>query len=292
MTRNSLLKLLLIPVIMLLVSGARPQKVPTENALITGIDHIPIVVRNLDSAAAIYKQLGFALKPGRLHANGIRNQHVKFKNGTELELITAPQALDTLSTEYYNSLKEGEGPVYFGLYSTNIPGIAQQLDGYTNYQNRGFITFPASNTFHNLFFGGRQIAATDKPEHFAHRNSATSLVAVWLATDHITQFLDLFKRLGIATSQQRIYSPLSTQYASIAKLKEGEVILLPASNQLTRNHPVIGATVKIENIEALKTTLKQAGIKILAVIKGAGNTQSLFLPPEITHGIWLEFRQF
>lgn len=158
-----LLILSFIPGTVMLFAGTRARNVPEVNPLISGIDHIPIVVRNLDSAANFYQQLGFALKPGRFHANGIRNQHVKFKNETELELISVSQAVDTLSTEYYNSLKEGEGPRFFGLFSTDIIGIAKQLDGYTNYENhKTWITFPPSDPFHLLFFGGRQAAFTDQ----------------------------------------------------------------------------------------------------------------------------------
>ena len=40
-----------------------------------GIDHVPIAVNDLEQAAAAYRRLGFVLKPGRPHANGIRNLH-------------------------------------------------------------------------------------------------------------------------------------------------------------------------------------------------------------------------
>src|SRR5206468_6529298 len=71
--------------------AARPRP------LVTGIDHIPIAVRDLDAAAAQYRRLGFTLKPGTPHANGVRNEHAKFADGTELELITAPAATDALA---------------------------------------------------------------------------------------------------------------------------------------------------------------------------------------------------
>jgi hypothetical protein len=41
-----------------------------------GLDHIPVVVSDLERSGATFRRLGFALKPGRHHANGIRNTHV------------------------------------------------------------------------------------------------------------------------------------------------------------------------------------------------------------------------
>jgi hypothetical protein len=45
------------------------------DAVVTGLDHIPIAVNDLDAAAARYREPGFTLKPGVRHDNGIRNQH-------------------------------------------------------------------------------------------------------------------------------------------------------------------------------------------------------------------------
>jgi catechol 2,3-dioxygenase-like lactoylglutathione lyase family enzyme len=74
-----------IPVALVSVIGAAGNQPP----LLAGLDHIPIAVRDLEQASRRYQALGFSLKPGRVRANGIRNQHVKFPDGTELELITA-----------------------------------------------------------------------------------------------------------------------------------------------------------------------------------------------------------
>ena len=59
-----------------------------------GMDHIPVVVADLDKAEADFRAMGFSIKPGRPHSNGIRNAHVKFPDGTEIELITAPAAVE------------------------------------------------------------------------------------------------------------------------------------------------------------------------------------------------------
>ena len=68
-----------------------PVFVSADEPAVLGLDHIPIAVAGLEGATERYHALGFTLKPGRFHANGIRNQHVKFAAGTELELITEPQ---------------------------------------------------------------------------------------------------------------------------------------------------------------------------------------------------------
>src|SRR5882757_8236766 len=83
-------------------------KAQTSQRLILGIDHIPVVVSNIEEAAADFRAMGFSIKPGRPHADGIRNAHVKFPDGTEIELITARQSADTLTAEYRTKLENGE----------------------------------------------------------------------------------------------------------------------------------------------------------------------------------------
>src|SRR5215813_5594219 len=52
------------------------------------LNHVVIAVHNLDSAGARFASAGFTLKPGRLHPDNLLNRHVKFRDQTELELIT------------------------------------------------------------------------------------------------------------------------------------------------------------------------------------------------------------
>ena len=126
---------------------------------VLGIDRIPVVVKDLARARLDFAALGFTLKPGRPHENGLHNAHVKFADGTEIELISPTTAVDELSSQYVDWLRGGDGPVSLGLYrpgSTNTPPPG-------------------------VFFAGRQKSPTDLPEHFEHANGAASLSAVWLA---------------------------------------------------------------------------------------------------------------
>src|SRR4029079_5016698 len=80
-----------------------------------GVSHVNIAVADLDKASADYARLGFALKEGRPHPDGIRNRHVKFRDGTEIELITAPEATDALTTHYRQLIEDGDAPAFLSL---------------------------------------------------------------------------------------------------------------------------------------------------------------------------------
>lgn len=51
------------------------------------IDHIVILVRNLDDAIDTYRGLGFTVVPGGVHPGGTHNALVAFQDGTYLELV-------------------------------------------------------------------------------------------------------------------------------------------------------------------------------------------------------------
>ncbi len=55
--------------------------------MLTGIDHLVIVVRDLEDAARRYRELGFTVVPGGRHTTGTHNALVPFADGAYLELI-------------------------------------------------------------------------------------------------------------------------------------------------------------------------------------------------------------
>jgi catechol 2,3-dioxygenase-like lactoylglutathione lyase family enzyme len=260
--------------VLLAIAGvvvARPQGQPASGDQANrGLDHIPIAVADLERAAERYRALGFALKPGRPHENGIRNQHAKFTDGTELELITAPAARDELTSTYRKHLAAGDGPAFLAFH---VPAIGEA---------------DRKSAPPYVFFGGLNRSPTDKPEHFAHPNGAEALIGVWLADDDLSSERKLLQAMGaiIERREARVPEPVTTD---VARLFEDEVVLLPGRFQRVQGRRIVGATVAVRNVETARRLVERAGGSLQGG-SGAGS-RSVFIPPDASHGLWLELRQ-
>jgi hypothetical protein len=234
---------------------------------VSGLDHVPIAVRDLEAAAKAYRSLGFVLKPGRPHANGIRNLHAKFPDGTELELITATSPRDALTRTYGRHLAGGDGPAFLAFYA---PSGA-----------------PAGDLPAYVFFGARNRSPTDRPEHFAHPNTAQALISVWLAGDDLSAERRLLTAVGAAFEERDVFVP-ERMRATVARVPEADVVLLPASRRLVEDRPIVGATVRVRDLGAARRALALGGI---AIREDAGAPHRVFITPEAAHGLWLELRE-
>jgi len=224
---------------------------------VRGLDHVPVVVRDLDKAAADFEALGFALKPGRPRDNGLRNLHAKFPDGTEIELVSPAAAIDALSRRYVDWLKAGDGPVAFGLY---VPDASA--------------TFRPSG-FDGVFLDRRQRSPTDRPEHFAHPNGATSLVGVWLAGHPSEQAM---RRGSIGTVVERqTCAPFGISREALV-MTEGELMFLPEGLQRLANRPIVALTVSVRSLDTVRPF---AARRVDTCARKALWAE--------THGMWLEF---
>jgi hypothetical protein len=252
----------------LALAWPRSQPGPADDAN-HGLDHIPIAVENLESAAERYRALGFVLKPGSPHDNGIRNQHAKFIDGTELELITAAEARDALTSTYRKHLAAGDGPAFLAFHVPRLSEADQkQAPSY-------------------VFFSGLNRSPTDRPEHFAHPNGAVALVGVWLADDDLAGEKKLLQAMG-ATLERREARVPAAIITEVARLSDDEVVLLPGRFQRVPGRRIVGATVAVRDVDAARRLLEgTAGVRPQ---DEAGST-SVFLSPQAANGLWLELRQ-
>ena len=62
------------------------------------------------------------------------------------------------------------------------------------------------------------------------------------------------------------------------------ILLLSGSRQRLPGRSVVGASVVVKDLSAVRRALEASGLKPVAGTHGA-----LLLPPELTLGIWLEF---
>jgi hypothetical protein len=231
----------------------------SASAQVLGLDHIPVVVKDLERAKLDFEKLGFVVKPGRPHDNGLRNEHVKFADGTEIELITPAEANDELSSQYVEWLRDGDGAFSLGLYR---PGKT-----------------PAPPP--GVFFAGRQKSPTDLPEHFDHPNGAVTLSGVWLAGSPAEQ------KLGNLPGAKLIEASFCAPFgygSKIVQWKEGELYLLSESEQIVRGRPIIAATVTVGSLATVQGAF--AASRTRPRLASGCVRKSLWVE---THGLWLEF---
>lgn len=101
-----------------------------------GLDHGVVLVRDLDTAVADYRTLGFTVVPGGTHAGGLtHNALVPFANGTYLELLafTRPDAWPSVPTvgepgrtplerRFLARAQRGEGLIDVAIWMNGLAG--------------------------------------------------------------------------------------------------------------------------------------------------------------------------
>ena len=93
--------------------------------MIQGIDHLVIVVKDLDQAARDYRQLGFTVVPGGQHPVGSHNVLISFQDGSYLEIIAFyRQAIDH---RWWGPLAKGERLVDFCFQTDDLGGDTKKL---------------------------------------------------------------------------------------------------------------------------------------------------------------------
>ena len=225
--------------------------------------------------------MGFAIKPGSFHADGIQNAHVKFPDGTEIELITASKAVDELTSEYIAKMKSSEGPVYFGLFAPDFSAVSARLESLPvkPEAESGMFTFPPNSPLHPLFIGQRNKAANDKPEYFAHKNTAVRLSALWVRDS--PELREELQGLGVPITPIGLCGFEGAAKGFRAELPEGDLLLMPSKAT------VVAARVEVRLLDDAKQILRSNRIPVK--IGEACDKNSLWVPPSAAHGTWVEF---
>ena len=231
------------------------------------LDHIPVAVSDLDQAIIDFRALGFAIKPGRPHANGLRNAHVKFVDGAGLELITPTQAHDALSARYADFLRAGEGPSYLTLHAldTSRAAAALRAAGIAHSLDADGLNLTDTRLSSWIFFAGDNRSPTDRPEHFSHANGAFATQEVWVALDDAEPLARLLSALGARSRDEGRGEPLSTRARVFELADGGRIVIVAARHQLVPGHPLIG---------------------VVLATRG-GDTS----PPAPAHGFWLALQR-
>ena len=93
--------------------------------MIQGIDHLVVVVKNLDKAAKDYEQLGFTVVPGGQHPVGSHNVLISFQDGSYLEIIAFYR--EAIDHRWWDPLAKGERLVDFCFQTDDLSGDTKKL---------------------------------------------------------------------------------------------------------------------------------------------------------------------
>ncbi|HTS87246.1 MAG TPA: VOC family protein [Gemmatimonadales bacterium] len=170
-----------------LAAQSEPQGGCAPPSYAPRLDHVVLVVRNLDSTAAAFSSAGFLLKPGRLHPGNLLNSHIKFRNGTEIELMTLTgPPLDQMARDYAGLLQAGEGGAYVALKTAALHAVAARARqaGLTSVRSQSgafrFLSFAPGSDAGALFFGYGWELPPEPDSIVAHPNQVIRLAEVWV----------------------------------------------------------------------------------------------------------------
>jgi catechol 2,3-dioxygenase-like lactoylglutathione lyase family enzyme len=95
--------------------------------MVQGIDHIVILVDDLETATAQYRQLGFTVNPGGKHPRGTHNALVIFQDGSYLELIAFWEP-DYEAHRWHRHLGNRRGLIDFALAAGDLAADVAALN--------------------------------------------------------------------------------------------------------------------------------------------------------------------
>jgi catechol 2,3-dioxygenase-like lactoylglutathione lyase family enzyme len=94
----------------------------------TMIDHVVVVVRDLDAASIDAEQAGFTVTPGGEHAGGAtHNALIPFADGSYIEVIAFRDPDERQTHKWWPRLWKGEGLVDFALLSSDLEAEAKEI---------------------------------------------------------------------------------------------------------------------------------------------------------------------
>lgn len=254
---------------------------------VAGLDQIPFAVADLEQATSLWRALGFSIIVGRVQDNGLASNQIKFEDGSGIALITAPAAVDQITTYYRQMIELGGGPAWFGLHARDMERLKSTLQKarYKALEDTSRLTLD-SRYLDYLYFLNDNRVPTDAP-YFVHPNGSYAMVRVWVATSRSKEIADLLVTLGGETTSRVVYVPDKAN-ARVVTVNNGEVVILPKAQQLTENMEVVGATLLVPDIAQLERRLTIARIPF---IKGGSANRSVIVGPHVTQGMWLEFQE-
>ena len=294
-----------------------------------GVDHVGVGVRDLARAQHDYEQLGFKVGKGGHFPGGLSNSIVDLQNNSYLELLSVSANTSIKqgdASEIADFLNRHEGAMFLGINVASAKAAADYLKDHNfdvtgpdpgSIMKEGETTPPPPMWY--------SVGTADKPaagkkgftipifliEYLStnwtdtaraegrmdHPNTAMGIHAVWFAVHDADTQLRTLRDAGLEVGETREARFLGAHGREV-KAGQGVLLLLESSDKnglLTRylsdhDEGLIGLSIEVAFLGKARQLAESGTGRKLETYKGFYGT-SFLLPPEVTHGVWLEMFQ-
>ncbi len=275
---------------------------------IHGIDHVVIVVRDLDAARDTFARMGFTVTPRGFHTVGSQN-HCVMLGRDYIELLASPEANPHPSRQFYTDFaREGDGLAAIALQSRNAKGAYTELlwagfgptdplDFSRPVELRGSTRdakFRITQVAPGATPGGRVFVCEHltrelvwRPELQGHANGAIELAAVAILCEDVAQAVKPYERLLDAKAKPIAEGLLvETGGASLAFVTAASLAKrLPEVRVSARPAPLMAALfVRVADRSAAAAALAAGRFRPARMPDG-----SLALGADLAHGVAVVF---
>lgn len=232
---------------------------------LTGIsvNHVPIVVSNLQQVKTVFTDLGFKIKNGREH-EGINNCFIKFQDGSYLEFIEPIDSEYSIGKYYTDFLKNKQGATALAIdvQSTEVAKLflSKQNVRYTTDSNSIWQTIDPEIKGKELFYiEYANKNWKDTKENTTHPNSVLQLNTTWFLTKNLKESIKKYTNLGFESEGKNLYFGMK---AHILRLAKNKLVLLEASPKLPSYitdkslEGICGFTIKTSSVDSVRKFFK------------------------------------
>jgi hypothetical protein len=244
---------------------------PVQSSNFTSIDHIPIVVKNIDIVKKILSEtLHFKVKEGKEH-EGIKNCFIKFQDGTYLEFITPTDSVQSMGKYYTDCLKNRQGGTSLAISVKSADTIINFLKA-KNIQikidsNKIWKTVEPKG-FDLFFIDYSDKNWKDSKTNTTHFNEALSLKSTYIIDTNQNLYAKKYKALGYSENRKGKF--LGTPYKTLL-IGQSNLYLFNASTTKMISSKfksqiffgICGFEIKVESLKKIeKLVLKSENIII------------------------------
>ena len=243
-------------------------------------DHLIIGTKNLDDSKTLFEEkLGFKIKNGKHHKNGISNFFVEFSDESEIEIMSIENTADKLANDYYQLLENNKYGLQFALRTNEISNLRKHLNAikfdYEVFAENKIYSTLSKNTLDNelpLFF--IQFNNENKNTQTNHLNKSSGIKSVWFSTSNIKKTAKKLVDFGFDAVGNY---DLPTFKNKVVQFKNNnfEIILIESDK-----YEITGMTISVEDINIVKKIIKTNFIE---------QNDNIYIQPSQTKTIWIEF---